>query len=580
MTMVSTRVTFGYRTGRTARSLVALVLALTLAASGSALGADPGYAAPTVSSSGADVTAAPSAQAATDACNPVSSGSERSDPATDTLGWENGCWYDASIRIDQSDGLNATELDAFLARTMARVEVVRRLEFEASPRVEIISRDTFTDRIDEELSVGEAEHLRKNVKWEALMMIGEAHDAVGVRRATAGTAGAFYSPSEERIVVVSADRTAPKIDELTLAHELVHLLQNQHFDVADRFDLATFEQRRTTDSLNAINSLLEGDAELVRMRYRDRCDAAWTCVPRPEQAASGSAADNTGMNLVTLYPYYDGPKFVNVRYNVGGWQAVNAVYEDPPTTTEAIIYPDTYPAEKPTTVSYTDTSTDRWSVPDVDTGQPNYVSVGQAGMTGMMVYTLLDGNSERPPVIPSRAVFNFTDGQLDPFDILTFENDPYASGWQGDVLYPYVTDRSSTTGETGYVWKIAFESENDSAEFVEGYTKLLAYHNASAVDGYANTYRIPDENEFGDAYYIERSGSTVYVVNAPSVAELSELRAGAAPREGDILDRLPFADEPVWVPLTIFALLATVVVLTVRLLFALRDGSTGNSEAR
>ncbi|MFB6129612.1 MAG: hypothetical protein ABEJ28_02195, partial [Salinigranum sp.] len=62
------------------------------------------------------------------------------DPARDVIGWEAGYWYDEPIAVDQSDGLNRSEREAFVARTMARVEKIRDLEFEQSVPVKVISR--------------------------------------------------------------------------------------------------------------------------------------------------------------------------------------------------------------------------------------------------------------------------------------------------------------------------------------------------------------------------------------------------------------------------------------------------------
>ena len=44
------------------------------------------------------------------------------DPERDVLGWEDGYWYSESIDVDQSDGLSDEEIDAYVARAMARVE--------------------------------------------------------------------------------------------------------------------------------------------------------------------------------------------------------------------------------------------------------------------------------------------------------------------------------------------------------------------------------------------------------------------------------------------------------------------------
>jgi hypothetical protein len=92
-----------------------------------------------------------------------------------------------------------------------------------------------------------------------------------------------------------------------------------------------------------------------------------------------------------------------------------------------------------------------------------------------------------------------------------------------------VNDTANRTGETGYVWKSVWDSPDEAAEFVDGYTALLGEFDATSVDGRANTYRIPDDAEFGDAFYVDRTGDAVVVVNAPDVASLSDVRRGAAP---------------------------------------------------
>jgi hypothetical protein len=65
-------------------------------------------------------------------------GGDRNDPMTDELGWENGYWYDEPLSVTTADGLNESEREAVVARTMARVERVRGLEFEQSVPVSVI----------------------------------------------------------------------------------------------------------------------------------------------------------------------------------------------------------------------------------------------------------------------------------------------------------------------------------------------------------------------------------------------------------------------------------------------------------
>jgi hypothetical protein len=111
----------------------------------------------------------------------------------------------------------------------------------------------------------------------------------------------------------------------------------------------------------------------------------------------------------------------------------------------------------------------------------------------------------------------------------------YTAGWDGDRLLPYVRTDSATTNETGYVWKTAWDSPADAEEFAAGYRELLAYHRAEQVG--ANTYVVPTAEqrdfggEFGDAIHLDVSGSTVTIVNAPTVEALSGVRSDVTVEE-------------------------------------------------
>ncbi|MFB6185643.1 MAG: hypothetical protein ABEI86_02095, partial [Halobacteriaceae archaeon] len=71
--------------------------------------------------------------------------SDSDDPASDVLGWENGFWHNESIRINQRDGLNDTEMKALVSRAMARVEYLRNREFKKYIPVSVISREEYRE---------------------------------------------------------------------------------------------------------------------------------------------------------------------------------------------------------------------------------------------------------------------------------------------------------------------------------------------------------------------------------------------------------------------------------------------------
>jgi hypothetical protein len=446
------------------------------------------------------------------------------DPDTDVLGWEAGYWYNETIDVNPDDGLNETELDKVVARSMARVERVRQLEFEEQVPVEIRTREEFRSSQNNR-SMPENRRVFDNVKYESLFMINESTDSIAVQNRNSGSSvGGFYSPSENSIVVIadSGNASTPKLPELTLAHELTHALQDQKFGL-DKFNQSTRELH------NAKDGLIEGDANYLEHLYSERCKNTWneTCLTPSSSSGSGGGIANMGAYLIKYQPYSDGPAFVRGVRNDGGWKAVNDLYANSPASTEQIIHPETYSKDAPTKLTVQDTSNSEWTRLTLDS-RPSYGSVGEAGIFSMFMYPYYASQGQSQ-IVPARDFFNMKEGsdELRSLDPLNY-NSSYSDGWDGDRLAVYTND-AAAENETGYVWKSVWDSEEDASEFVEGYRQLLEYNGAQKVDGHENTWKIPADEEFNDAFYVQQQGDTVVIVNAPSVEELSDVRQGAAP---------------------------------------------------
>ncbi|MFB6133987.1 MAG: Hvo_1808 family surface protein [Halanaeroarchaeum sp.] len=446
------------------------------------------------------------------------------DPDIDVLGWESGYWYNETLTIDRTDGLNDSELDAVVFRSMARVEVVRGLEFQQSVPVEVISRAEYRNRTSERFSgVPVNASLHQNVKFEATFMIGEGTSAIAQRQENrASSVLGYYSPSEDRIVIVSEDGKSPQIDEITLSQELFHALQQHRFNISSY--VSNTEERH-----NAHSGIIEGDANYVDHLYQQRCDAGWQCFTPDSSGGSGGGGEgpHVGLLALQLQPYSDGPVFVEGIREEGGWEAVNAVYENPPQSTEQTIHPERYLRDAPTTVTIEDRSGAAWSVPQLGNDSIEYAQFGEAGMYVMLWYPSYVASQERNAptevVVPYSHFFNpQSSSSLDMYNY----SYPASAGWDGDRLLPYVREDSAETNETGYVWKSVWDSTADAREFAAAYREVLTYHGAEPVDGRPNTYRIPD-GPFADAFSVVQNGDRVVIVNAPTVEALSSVRAGA-----------------------------------------------------
>ena len=413
-------------------------------------------------------------------------------PADDPgdLGAENGYRYDADLSITTADGLNASEREALLGRTMARVERLRGLEFTDSVEMSVISRATFRNRTGGNFDGTLSPRQRWNEQvWEALHIIDEDATYPESRSTNRGSAVVgYYSPSNDSIVLVS-DSPTPQVDRRTLAHELVHALQDQRLNLGER--------RQRQDGQLAVLGVVEGDANYVEALYERRCRSEWDCIDIPPSDRTRPQSFNQGLFLVSFLPYAEGPNFVNALHSRGGWDAVNDRYDNFPESTEQLIHPEYFPTQSPVDVSVPDRARGGWERFS-NLSQPRTDTVGEGSIYAMFVATDV---IERT----GAAQYNY--------------DHPLSNGWAGDTLVPYRND-----GEYGYVWRIRWDSRADAREFVRGYRDLLDSHEAEAVgDG----RYVVSEGGFADAFRLSRDGRTVTIVNAPRVSDLERIHSSS-----------------------------------------------------
>lgn len=400
----------------------------------------------------------------------------------DELGYENGRWHDESLNVTGADGLDEQELEAVVARTMARVELIRGLEFERSVPVEVVSREEYRSQRGPSPSKPTETAVNEQV-WEAPLLVGEEGQVADAFDTIFGSSvQGFYSPSGDRIVLVT-DKEPPTVDTRTLAHELVHALQDQHFSLND--------DRATTDGRYAVDGLVEGDANVVEDRYVARCGSKWSCLPSPKRGGGGTPTEfNFGVFLTVYSPYAEGSSFVNnLRRRDDGWSAVNEAYDAFPRSTEQVIHPEAYPGDRPTDVTVADRSNGAWTRFDLEN---NGDTLGEAA-----VYAMFWANGQ---VDRSRDPYNYSH--------------PLSTGWDGDRVVPYTNGSHG-----GYVWKLVFDSPADAREFRDGYVRALRSRDATSPA--ADVYVVPEGDPFADAFRVRRTGDTVVVVNAPTTGDLS-----------------------------------------------------------
>lgn len=406
-------------------------------------------------------------------------GGTTASPEPDRVGWEDGYRANETLNVTTADGIDERELDAIVARTTARVEVLRGAEFDGNVTVELLTREEYLAR---NLSFTPAVDRATDQRWEAAFMIGEETESSrAIDVLFGGAVAGYYLPGGNEIGIVVPDDGG--IDTRTLAHELVHALQHQRgWDVP---------ARSTLDGRLAGQGLTEGEAVAVEQEYAARCGDEWDCLSRAQAEADNVSAIAAYQGLYLTYraPYVVGPTFIATLRDRGGWSAVADAYERPPETTRELLDLKTYPVGAQS-LAVEDRSNGDWERYD-DADSLGRTTVHSAFWTNGLV-------------------------SRDDDAIETDYDDPYSDGLVADRFVPYRNGPAD-----GYVWRLRFANASEAAEFADGYDRLLRLRlNADRV---GEGVYVVEDGPFADAFRLVVDGETVTVVNGPSVDDLDEI---------------------------------------------------------
>lgn len=454
---------------------------------------------------------------------------------SEVVGWVDGYWYDEPLEIEDST-LTEDELEEMVLRTAARVEAIRCLTFDEVPPIELLTREEYRESLEPDFeNVSDEEWQFEDARLATMMVAGQGEDAEELHlEVQTAFPAAFYDTEDEYIGFITDDPDRIEIDQVTLAHELTHALQDQHFDIERVFD------ERTNDEFVAALAVAEGDAVAVDERYEDNCDrGAWAdeCIV-PSAVADGDPP-SWPLVLNQLAAYHT--PLVAERAADDDWEDVDVLYEQFPHSTVEVIYPERYGEFERAGVTVDDESGAGWErieIAEDDGERVAYEIVGQHGLTAILVAPAYETGGVRTVVDVDEFTRPHVGGDVNYSVTET-------SGWQGDRLYGYTND----AGEKAGVWKLAWEDDEEAETFADAYADLVEYRGGERAEGYENVYTFEAASEWEMAVAIEQRGDRVLVVNAPSVEELTDVHASVefeeAPVETPTPSPAPTDDEVV-----------------------------------
>jgi hypothetical protein len=230
--------------------------------------------------------------------------------------------------------------DARVAGLAAYVEQERGLDFKHPVPVDFLDEDEFVATVTtDEADLTDAD--RGDIEDDeavarALGLAGTATDFVAAENTLSGEGILAYYDSEAKRITVRGTGMTVSL-RITLVHELVHVLQDQHFDLSRRGSYATTAQN------SAFDAVVEGDAVSIENLYY------WS-LPDTERAAYDAAlagqisdmeagtADVPGwMAASAQAPYVLGEPFVTALVAARGAKAVDEALRRPPATEEQLM---------------------------------------------------------------------------------------------------------------------------------------------------------------------------------------------------------------------------------------------------
>ncbi|MCD6372897.1 MAG: hypothetical protein J7L37_05055 [Thermococcus sp.] len=225
----------------------------------------------------------------------------------------------AAERLTIEPGALLEEVDEILDQ----VQEIRNLTFKERPKIVVLTKSEALAK----WKPGKADIERMKIEeltYKMTLLL--PPDYQYIKEETERKAGWIAATVGDTIYIIRENFMAnPDIARRTIAHESVHVLQKQWFDAKYGAD--------TYDGTIAVQSLIEGDADLVADLY---CERNGIPIHKIRSLSGNPLTD------LHIFPYVFGGRFVRYLYEKGGWELVNAAYLRYPVSAQQVMHPELY----------------------------------------------------------------------------------------------------------------------------------------------------------------------------------------------------------------------------------------------
>lgn len=429
------------------------------------------------------------------------------------------------------------------------IEDLRGLKFKNPVEIGIQNRDELREKMmeefDDEMSDEKAEASKKvMVKFGLLPKDMELKQFM-IDLMTEQVAG-FYDPEEKSLFLIRGGekkeagsdpndmmmaQMGASQDDVVAVHELTHALQDQNWDLLTM----PMEGVPNDDLVTAQKAVVEGEATYVMYDWLlQQRGMSLDMLPEGimEQAmgggGGGAGGGMPGMEQMEkapkiikeglIFPYMGGLKYImKTKKEGGGWEAIDKIYADLPSSTEQILHPEKYDAENrdyPQTVTLPDIAKlcgDDWKVLDRNV-------MGELS-TDVLFQEIMNVKGSKT----KKA----------------------SSGWDGDQ---YVCCEDPKTKDVALVWFTTWDSEDDAREFGTAMRKTLQKkYGVETPDVDEDTKKVWKTTP-GGPVMLERRGMDVLVVESVPADRFEDMATAVwkdtTKVEVKRVDRIEYKEKP------------------------------------
>lgn len=245
--------------------------------------------------------------------------------------------------------INEKTVKAMIDKAEPLIEEVTGMKFKKRMKYEIVKRDIIRDEFTQDL-IPQLKKLLNTSNDDMITRQAEMAAQIACQsilgKYSLSKKSFYIVPDNIKTIIKMLEIKDDQIEDfvfLVVTHEMVHAIDDQHFDLRKKM-----KSRTNVETASAFNSLMEGHAVYVTNKIADILKISETARQLSVKSAAGISGEADRMQQQAYHTIYvKGAEFVEAIIDKKGPSIISTAFDSPPASAMQIMNPDKYliPAE-------------------------------------------------------------------------------------------------------------------------------------------------------------------------------------------------------------------------------------------